>query len=495
MIQIKQGGKAKRNQYFVFLYILTLLTQCTPTQPPSPPNILFIYTDDQAAWGLGKSGNAQIHTPNLDRLASEGAYLPNSFVTTPVCSPARVSLMTSQYASEHNVLDFIPQLGHRLHNPEVEIGMSPESITFPEVLKEAGYRTGLVGKWHVGIWTEEGSKKYHPTNHGYDYFMGLNGGGTSPVDPPLEVDGKMQQFKGLTTDILTDYAVEFIRNSSDKPFLLSLHYRAPHAKWLPVAEEDWTPYDKLDPEIPNPDYPDLDIEKVKRKMKEYMASISGVDRNVGRILALLDAMGIDEETIVIFTSDHGYNMGHNGIEHKGNGYWILNTEVPAQGNLAKNSRPNMYDNSLKVPAIIKWPGVTKPGMVIEENMLSLDWYPTVVEMAGAKLPQHQMIRGRSLVPLLKNEKTSWDNDIYAEYSMVNYSQSYMRTYRTREWKLTLDFKNPERHELYHLSEDPAENHNLINSQSEEVRTVIRTLTDKINEKMAEINDPLLNGSY
>ena len=466
--------------------LAALLTQCTPTQPPLPPNIIFIYTDDQADWGLGRSGNTQIYTPNLDRLASEGAYLPNAFVTTPVCSPARVSLMTSQYASEHNVLDFIPQIGHRLYDPDVEIGLSPESITFPEVLRDAGYRTGLVGKWHVGIWTEEGSKKYHPTNHGYDYFMGLKGGGTSPVDPPLEVDGKMQQFKGLTTDILTDYAMEFIRNTDDRPFLLSLHYRAPHAKWLPVADEDWAPYEMLDPKIPNPNYPDLDIEKVKRKMKEYMASISGVDRNVGRILALLEVMGLEEETIVVFTSDHGYNMGHNGIEHKGNGYWILNTEVPAQGNLAKNSRPNLYDNSLKVPAIIKWPGVTKPGLVIEENFTSLDWYPTIVEMAGTVLPKEQPIRGRSLVPLLNAENIIWNNDIYSEYSMINYSNAYMRSYRTPKWKLVRDFLNPERDELYHISLDPEENVNLIHDSRQEIRETIENLHNKIVEKMQEI---------
>ncbi|MEQ9217822.1 MAG: sulfatase-like hydrolase/transferase [Cyclobacteriaceae bacterium] len=472
--------------------LAVILTYCTPSKPPTPPNILFIYTDDQADWGLGRSGNAQIHTPNLDRLASEGAYLPNSFVTTPVCSPARVSLVTSQYASEHNVLDFIPQIGHRLYNPEVEIGLSPESITFPEVLKDSGYRTGLVGKWHVGIWTEEGSKKYHPTNHGYDYFMGLNGGGTTPVDPPLEVDGKMQQFKGLTTDILTDHAMDFIRNRDDRPFLLSLHYRAPHAKWLPVADEDWAPYEQLDPMIPNPAYPDLDIEKVKRKMKEYMASISGVDRNVGRVLNLLKELGIEEETIVIFTSDHGYNMGHNGIEHKGNGYWILNTEVPAQENLAKNSRPNMYDNSLKVPAIIKWPGVTKPGIVIEENFTSLDWYPTIVEMARSELPNEQPIRGKSLVPLLKAENVIWNNDIYSEYSMINYSNAYMRSYRTPEWKLVRDFLNPERDELYHISADPEENINLIHDPRPEVKDIIKKLHLKIVDKMQEIEDPLLS---
>ncbi|XOV91660.1 MAG: sulfatase [Bacteroidota bacterium] len=474
---------------FILLILISSLVSCD-SQEPNRPNIIFIYTDDQAAWGIGRSGNNQIYTPNIDRLASEGAYFPNAYVTTPVCSPTRVSLMTSQYASEHHVYDFIPQIGHRLYDPNIEIGINPESITFPEVLKNAGYQTALIGKWHVGIWTQTGPKTYHPTNHGYDYFMGLTGGGTRPVDPVLEKDGTEQQFEGLTTDILTNHAIDYIKSHYHNPFLLSLHYRAPHAAWLPVADEDWAPYDTLDPEIPNPDFPDLDIEKVKRKMKEYMASISGVDRNIGRVLDLLKELKIEENTIVIFTSDHGYNMGHNGIEHKGNGYWITRTKHPAKGNLAENSRPNMYDNSLKVPAIVKWPNVVKPGSVIPQNMMNLDWYPTVVEMAGSELPKNQIIRGRSLVPLLKEESIEWNTDIYAEYSMINYSKAYMRTYRTPEWKLILDFLNPERHELYHLSVDPQENQNLINSNSEEVKTVIDKLSRRIYQQMEVLGDTL-----
>jgi uncharacterized sulfatase len=152
----------------------------------------------------------------------------------------------------------------------------------------------------------------------------------------------------------------------------------------------------------------------------------------------------------------------------------------------------MYDNSLKVPAIIRWPGVIRPGMVIHKVTTSLDWYPTVVEMAGAKLPENKIVRGRSLVPLLKGEMPdNWNNDVYSEYSMINYSKAIMRTYRTTKWKLVKDFLNEGRDELYNLEDDPAESTNLINIDTEEIRKVINDLYGKIILKMKEVNDPLL----
>ncbi|MGQ8337469.1 sulfatase family protein [Sunxiuqinia sp. A32] len=456
------------------------------------PNIIFVYTDDQAAWDIGVSGNPQIHTPNMDKLASEGAYFRNSFVTTPVCSPARASLMTSQYASEYDILDFIPQPGHRLYDPDHEIGLDPSSITFAEVLQQNGYKTGLVGKWHLGDWLNDDTKKFHPTNNGYDYFMGITGGGTSSKNPTLEKDGVVGKIEGFTSDILTENALNFINENKDSTFLLCVHYRAPHGPWLPVPEDTWAPYESLDPEIPNPDYPDLDITKVKNHMKEYMASTSGVDENLGKIMSLVEDLGLADNTIFIYSSDHGYNMGHNGIEHKGNGFWVTKTVHPAHGNIAENSRPNLYDNSLKVPAIIKWPGVVKPGTVIEKVMTSLDWYPTVVAMAGADLPEGKIVRGRSLLPLLKGEiPGDWNDDVYSEYSQINYSKAYMRTYRTSEWKLVRDFLNEGRDELYHISVDPEESTNLINEDTAEIKEVIQELDAKIIEKMTEIGDLLL----
>lgn len=473
-----------------YLYSLTAYTQ------DNRPNIIFIYSDDQADWTLGVSGNPNAHTPNLDRLAKEGAYLRNSFVTTPVCSPARASIMTSQYASEYGIYDFIPQPGHVLYDAQNPIGLDPESITFVEVLQRDGYRTGLIGKWHLGDWTETNVQKYHPTNHGFDYFMGLTGGGTDPIDPPLEKNGKIKTYKGLTTDILTDDAIAFIRENEKRPFLLCLNYRAPHSKWLPVAPEDWQAYSSLDPIIPNPNYPDLDKEKVKRRMREYLASTTGVDRNVGRILDLLDGLNLSNNTIVIFSSDHGYNMGHNGIEHKGNGVWITKTLPEGTNDVPAKRRPNLYDNSLKVPSIVRWTGVVRPGTVIDELTSSLDWYPTIVEMAGTELPRNKIVRGRSIIPLLKGEKTiNWNNDFYSEYSMINYAQAYLRSYRTQDWKLVKDFKNPDRDELYNISKDADENINMIYDSRTEIKEIIRILEHKITEKMEILNDSLLQSNY
>lgn len=457
------------------------------------PNIVFVYTDDQAAWTLGASGNSQAHTPNMDRLVQEGAYLVNSFVTTPVCSPARASLMTSRYASEYGILDFIPHPGHQLYDPGNVVGLDGKSVTFPEVLRDAGYVTGLVGKWHLGDWTEVTNKEFHPTKHGFDYFMGLTGGGTTPDNPTLEKDGEVRKFEGLTTDILTEHAIEFVEANAARPFLLCVHYRAPHARWLPVADADWEPYRDLDPVIPNPDYPGLDVKRVKQRMREYLASVSGVDRNLGRLLAALERLQLDTRTIVIFTSDHGYNMGHNGIEHKGNGIWITKTLPPATENIASKYRPNLYDNSLKVPAIVKWPGVVTPGTVIEHTTSSLDWYPTIVRMAGAELPKDHFIRGRDLGPLLKGEAVAdWNDDFYAEYSMINYCRAYMRCYRTPQWKLVRDFLNPERHELYDLRNDPAESTNRIQDSSPEAQQAIRQLDKRILSQMRAVNDSLLD---
>lgn len=476
----------------LFLYVSLGIASQIATADDSRPNIIFVYTDDQASWALGASGNTQAYTPNMDRLVREGAYLVNSLVTTPVCSPARASLMTSRYASEYGILDFIPHPGHRLYDPGKIVGLDGRSVTFAEVLRDAGYVTGLVGKWHLGDWTEASSKEFHPTNHGFDYFMGLTGGGTTPDNPILEKDGEVRIFKGLTTDILTDHAIDFVEANADAPFLLCLHYRAPHSRWLPVADADWEPYRELDPAIPNPDYPDLNVKRVKQRMREYLASVSGVDRNLGRLLATLETLRLEKRTIVIFTSDHGYNMGHNGIEHKGNGIWITNRLPPATENIASKYRPNLFDNSLKVPAIVKWPGVVAPGTVIEQTTSNLDWYPTIVAMARADLPKDHRIRGRDLGPLLKGEAVEdWNDDFYAQYSMINYCRAYMRCYRTPQWKLVRDFLNPDRHEFYDLENDPAESTNRIQDSSRQMRRVIDRLDQKILDQMRANNDPLL----
>lgn len=459
---------------------LLVAATISPVLAAERPNILFICTDDQAAWALGASGYKQAITPNMDRLVHQGVYLTAAFSVTPVCSPSRASTMASRYGSELGITDWINP------GPEPDLGLDPKVVIWPEVLASAGYSTGLVGKWHLGV-----PPQFHPTRNGYQYFMGFLAGGTKTKDPVLEKDGKNQKFSGLTADILADHAIEFLkRNQQHPPFLLSMHFRAPHTSYLPVSEEDWAPYKDLDPEISNPDYPKLDIPKVKRFTREYLAAVRSVDRNLGRLMQTLDDLNLSDNTVVIFTSDHGYNVGHNGIWHKGNGHWMLVEPPPGTANVPRGQRPNMYDRSIRVPCTVRWPGVIEPGSVVTETVTNLDWYPTLVAIAGAELPKGELIRGRNILPLLKGEKIAgWDNNLYAEYSTHHQSRTHMRMVRTPEWKLIRDFLNPERDELYNLKDDPGETTNLIHEPG--LETIIADLHAKILENMHAINDLVL----
>lgn len=463
----------------------------------APPNIVFIYTDDQASWAFGASGNPDAHTPHMDRLAAEGMIMENAFCVTPVCSPARAGLITGQYASRHRILDFIPHPQHDWYRPERPLGLDPDTPVFPRLLAAAGYDTALIGKFHLGDWTSDPQRRFHPTRFGYRLFTGLTGGGSKPRDPDLEKNGKVRRFDGLTDDILTDESIAFLEHSvtgdSRQPFLLSLHYRAPHHEWLPVANEDWQPYQDLDPTLPHPEFPNLDTPRVKKMMREYLASTTGMDRNLGRVLDTLDRLAITRETVVIVTSDHGYNMGHNGIWHKGNGLWATNPLPPASTHVERRYRPNLYDQSLRVPAIVRWPGVVAPGSRSALTTSNLDWFPTLLEIAGVATPDDHQPDGRSLVPVLRGAPPAdWCDDLYLEYSMINYGRAYLRGYRTPEWKLVLDLMDPSRNELVHLAKDPAETHNLFSSTRADADAARRDLRQRIIARMTALHDPLLD---
>ncbi len=448
------------------------------------PNILFLYTDDQAPWAIGKwQGHTHADTPHLDKLFSEGAYLPNTFVVTPVCSPSRAALATGMYGTELGVTDWL----HPRNEPK--LGLDPKTTTWYEILQEAGYHTGLVGKWHLGL-----TDAHHPTKTGFDYFMGHRAGGWSTANPTLEVEGRQKKLPGLTTDILTDYAIEFLKDRpKEKPFLLCLHFRAPHTRWLPVAEEDWAPFADLDPKVPHPDYPGVDIPRVKKMIREYLASVRGVDRNVGRVLAQLDKLGLREDTVVVFSSDHGYNMGHNGIWHKGNGHWVLKRDAlpAATQNIPRGQRPNLYDHALRVPTAVRWPGKIEPGSTLPHTISTVDWLPTLVSIAKAQLPKDQPVRGRNFLPVLLGKSIQWDNDFYAEYSTKHQSRTHMRGWRTPKWKLVRDFLNEGRDELYDLVNDPGETTNLIASEKPAHQAVVKELHAKILAKMEALADPAL----
>ena len=450
----------------------------------SRPNIIFIMTDDQGPWAFGAAPNPNARTPNLDRLRAEGVRLTNYFVTTPVCSPSRAGLMTSRYSTEVSIPDFIS-------SRQKEVGLDVKFATWPRLLTDAGYATALIGKWHLGK-----QDQYYPTHYGYDEFTGFRVGGFTSKNPAVEVNGKTNVIDGYTPDILTNFAIDFIRSKKESPFLVSLHFWAPHANtknrtpdgdrtWLPLSDADWGRFKDSDPVLPHPDYPKLDIPRAKRMMREYLASVASVDRNLGRLLATLDELEISQNTVVIFTSDNGYNMAHNGIWHKGNGRWILTDN--------RGHRPNLYDNSLKVPAIVHWPGRIRPATTIDQTVTNLDWFPTILAMAGVRMPKNVTIRGRSVLPLLEGKAIHWNNDLFAQYSMWDWHQTGadLRCYRTARWKLVRDFKHKDKDELYDLANDPAETNNLIDSADYAILAHRQFLNTKLLKMMRRINDPAL----
>lgn len=433
-------------------------------------NIISIVTDDQARWALGCYGNKEVKTPNMDRLAREGALFTHAFVATPVCSPSRASFMSGKYGTQVGILDWITP-----KQSAAGVGLPEHATPWPLVLQRAGYVTGLIGKWHLG-----GQAVYHPTKKGFEHFFGFTGGGNTPMNPTLELEGKDKKYTGSLPDILVDDALEFVRTNQKKPFALCLHFREPHAPYAPTPKEDSDLFKDLDPTVPK--YPDLDVAKAKKLTRDYYASVHSVDRNLGRLFAELEKLGLLENTIILFTSDHGYNIGHHGIWHKGNGTWILTNNTA--------TRPNMYETSLAVPLLIRWPGVVKGGTRIDQMVSNIDTFPSVLGMLGVKAPDGYKQEGMDFSPLLRGHKITWRNAVFAQYNLLNGPASKMRSIRTDRWHLVRQYQgNKMPDELFDLMNDPDEEHNLYADPAQ--RAVRERLQARLDEWMQAVGDPLV----
>jgi choline-sulfatase len=445
-----------------------------------PPNILFIMTDDQGAWTPSFTGHKGAITPHLDQMRKDGMAFGNMLTTTPVCSPSRGVLMASRYSSELGIPDWINGSN----------GLEPEFIAWPKILQQAGYRTGLIGKWHLGHLHE----RHHPRSHGYDYFMGFLNGGTSPMSPKLEKEGKLQPTEGLLVQTLTEDAIAFIKRNRERPFCLSLHYRAPHLRFKPVSTEASTLHRGIEYYVPQ-GHPDLDLSRAQSYMKDYCTIISDIDINLGHLLKKVDEFGLRGKTIVFFTSDHGYNAGHHGLQGKGNGGWMTRsyTDSDQWPNIVGKKRPNMFDTSLRVPFVVRWPNVIKPGSQCKQTIDFLDLYPTLCALAGARIPPEVKIHGKDFSRLLTNPNADWSNESYSEYDLKEArTKTHMRCWRTPKWKLIVDFKNRDRWELYDLMNDPGETRNLKGSDDPAALAATTELYAKIIARMTALQDPVLS---
>jgi uncharacterized sulfatase len=468
IVEVHMMCSGKLINFFLLLFV-TIGNPILTAAEPERYNIITILTDDQARWSVGAYGNREVRTPNMDRIAREGATFLNAFVPTPVCSPSRVSYLTGLYGSQVGITDF-------LCRPEEQAGMGlpRTAITWPAVLKHNGYATALIGKWHLGTLPQ-----FHPTRHGFDHFYGWLLTPQS-IDPVLEIDGKDKQIKGSLPDIMVDEAMRYVTEQRDRTFALLINFLAPHHPYGPVLEEDRAPYKELDVTVPM--LSGLDIDYVKEETRKYYASVHSVDRNLGRLLKHLDDLDLTRKTIVLFTSDHGYMIGHHHMQHKGNGVWIV-------GGMPGPRRPNMFEESIRVPLLIRWPGVVKPGATISESVSNIDTFASVLGMLGVAMPKDYKQQGIDFSPLLRGQTIPARDALVGQYDLHNGGLAYMRMIRTDEWKLIRHYKTHLMDELYNLKDDAGEMKNLYADPA--TKKIREDLQTRLETWMRSIDDPLL----
>jgi len=461
---------------FLILPVLPLIGSVIYASERERYNIIAILTDDQAVWTVGAYGYAEVHTPHINRLATEGALFQNAFVSTPVCSPSRVSFLTGLFGTQVGITDF-------LSRPEeaAGLGLPSATVTWPEVLQQHGYSTALIGKWHLGTLPQ-----FHPTKHGFDHFYGWLRTPKS-VGPVLEIDGRNQQVKGALPDLLTDEALRFIRNHREGPFSVLINYLQPHHPYGPVQEVDNAVYRDLDPTIPV--IPGQNIEYIKDVTRRYYASVHAVDRNLGRILEELDSLGLSRKSIVLFTSDHGYQIGHHLLHGKGNANWSPGSPLRPRA-LRAPRRPNMFEESIRIPLLIRWPEVVKPGTRIPQTVSNVDTFASILGMLNIPIPEAVQQHGADFSPLLRGQDTPWRDTMFGQYDLHNGGLAYMRMIRTDEWKLVRHYKTYQLDELYNLKDDRGEMNNLYSRPG--VQKVREQLLSRLESWMRSIDDPLLS---
>lgn len=431
------------------------LSLCAAEVSPRP-NIVMILVDDLRWDSLSCMGHPIAKTPNIDRIAKEGALFKNFFVSIPLCSPSRSSFLTGQYAHTTGIT-------HNGNNTE----RSMQLVTFPRLLHDAGYETAYVGKWHMG--TDDSPRP------GFDRWVSFKGQGAY-ADPNINVDGKRSEVKGYITDILDGYALDFIKQKHQKPFVLYLAHKAMHGPFTPAerhknlyegAKLPLTPnhHDSLkgklavtrNAEITNSNATVRERRRAARKpqplngfsthheeiMLQQLRALAAVDEGVGQIFQALEQTRQLDSTLLIFSSDNGYFWGEHGLGDK---RWA-------------------YEESIRDPLLMRYPKLIKAGTILEPMVLNIDIAPTALELGDAPIPKS--IQGRSLVPLFKDPKSPWRTSFLCEYFL---ERGFPRVptwqaVRTDRWKYIHYTELEGMDELYDLKADPYELDNLIKNKS------------------------------
>lgn len=429
------------------------------------PNIVFLLADDMGAWALRCGGNHDVHTPNLDKMAAEGVRFENFFCASPVCSPARASILTGTMPSRHGVLDWLSGGNIDADHPAIQgrAGFENETkaipylarlTTYTDLLAQGGYTCGLVGKWHLG-------DSLNP-QHGFTHWYTIARGGCGYFAPEIVEDGTLRFEREYVTDLIGARACRFIDEHAGEagPFYLSVHFTAPHDPW--EESDHKKEYLDLYRDCPFTATPDLPLhpdqvrtcsygtgERRKELLRGYYAAITAMDAQIGAIMDRLEARGVLEDTVVFFTSDNGMNLGQHGIWGKGNGTFPQ----------------NMFDSSVKVPFLAAWRGRLPGGAVCSELLSHYDVLPTLCEIAGVPCRTVQRLPGRSFVPWLRDpdRRDPAPVVVFDEYGPV-------RMIRDHDYKLILRYPYGP-NELYDLAADPEETENLYGRREQEARVL------------------------
>ncbi len=451
------------------------------------PNIIFIMADDHGLQAISSYGSKLIQTPGIDRLAKEGMRFTNCFNVNSLCAPSRAALITGKYNSQNGVL----RIGDRLDEKQK---------TFPMILQRSGYQTALIGKWHL-----------ESEPQGFDYYKVLPGQGKY-FDCPMKekgqpwisgnTGGKIE--KGFITDVITDQSIEWLKKTDpQKPFFLMVHHKAPHTphqyppkysglyadKDLPLPSTFGDTYEGKNEQLSTGNagfsrldhiYPDHFTEKIPPAMtpdqyknwayqnffKGYLRLVASLDDNVARLLDYLDQSGLAKNTIVVYTSDNGFFIGEHGLFNK---MW-------------------MYEESMRLPLIVRYPGHIKAGMVNSDLVSILDFAPTFVDYADCGVQPE--LQGMSIIPLLNGESPNkWRDGIYYHY-YDQYEVPEQEGIRTKDFKLIrfLDGKDKTFEELYDLKTDPGELKNLyLSPHYLQERNRLETELKHLKEKYESVN--------
>ncbi|MDD7985599.1 sulfatase [Lentisphaera marina] len=486
----------KYSQLFLFLFTLSIFA--------SKPNIFFIFSDDHATQAISAYGSKINSTPNIDRIANEGIRFDRCLVTNAICGPSRATILTGKYSHLNGFY-------------KNDMYFNGDQVTFPKLLRKAGYQTAVIGKWHLATL---------PT--GFDHFEVITGyGGQGKYyHPIMNKNGKPTNYRAYTTEIITELNMDWLKNQRDptKPFMLMMQHKAPHRAWLPsakymnafkdkkfpepsnlhtnykgkashVKKQDMMIKDSMNPgdlKLTPPKYLDgadlanwheaYDDENAafakaklsgkalrswnyQRYIRDYVRCVQSIDDSIGEVLAYLDESGLAENTLVIYSSDQGFFLGEHG--------WF--------------DKRFMYEEALRTPLVMRWPGKIKAGSSNSLIVSNLDFAQTFLDVAGVTAPDE--MQGASLLPLMRDKKPkNWRSSFYYHYygypdwhlvqkhcGVTDGRYKLIHFYTTDEW------------ELYDMEKDPRENQNRASDP--EFKSILDTMRKKLTHQRIQLKVP------